>query len=278
MHTGKRIRMARRARTGAPPFSLFAFQDIITCVMGIMLLLTLMMSLQVNVSHGTGMDDAMQTTVTKLTGESQLLLRDTAALEARVQEQLAVMNSSALLEASILMKSRDQLSANMRAAQTDLTRVQELSEASAERLKAVGTQFQVRQGDAEEARRLQQEIEEIQKQLQELRSGDRKVYNSHDSSAKTCWLVELSAADEIKVAELGQLRPPRVFTNIDQLLTWLKAVNSNDVAFMILLKPDAAPVFDQVTETLIPLGKPFGFDLLPQEASAFDEPTEGAVP
>jgi hypothetical protein len=269
--------MAKRARTGAPPFSLFAFQDIITCVMGIMLLLTLMMSLQVNVSPGTGMDEEMQATVGKLTGETQQLLRDTAALESRIQEQLAVMKSNALLDSSILKKSRDQLSADVSAATIDLNRVQEIADASTERLKGVGTEFQQRQGDAEEARRLQQEIQKIQKKLQQLRSGDRKIYNAHDGAAKTCWLVELSTAREITVAQLGQAGAPRAFTNVGQLLEWIKTVSSDDVAFMVLLKPDAAAVFDQISDTLIPLGIPFGFDLLPQNATAFEEPPEGAV-
>jgi len=268
--------MAKRARTGAPPFSLFAFQDIITCVMGIMLLLTLMMVLQVNVSPGTGMDAAMQTTVTNLTNESQRLLADTTALEIQVREQLAVMNSSALLDAEILIKSRDLISADVTAAAADLNRVKELSGASSERLKDVGTEFQLRQGDAEESRRLQQEIAEIQKELQKLKSGDRKIYNAHDSAAKTCWLVELSATHEIKVAQLGQPGPPRLFTDIDRLLEWFKTVSSDDVAFMILLKPDATPLFDQISATLIPLGTPFGFDLLPQNATAFDPPVKGA--
>jgi hypothetical protein len=46
---------------------------------------------------------------------------------------------------------------------------------------------------------------------------------------------------------------------------------------MVLLKPDAAALFDQISETLIPLGIPFGFDLLPQNATAFEEPPKGAV-
>lgn len=269
--------MARRPRTGAPPFSLFAFQDIITCVMGIMLLLTLMMSLQVNVSPGTGMDDAMQVTVRKLTGESQKLLRDTAALEARVQEQLAVIKSTALLDSAILTKSRDQMSADVTAATIDLLRVRELAGVSAERLNGVATEFQHRQGESEESRRLQQEIQDIQQTLQELRSGDRKIYNAHDSTAKTCWLLELSTAQEIKAAELGQSGAPRVFTNVGQLLDWVKTVSSGDVAFMVLLKPDAANLFDQISGTLIALEIPFGFDLLPQHATAFDGPPEGAT-
>jgi gas vesicle protein len=243
--------------------------------MGIMLLLTLMMALQVNVSPGTGMDDAMQTTVRKLTAESQRLLRDTAALEAKVQEQLVEMNSNALVDSAILKKSRDQLSADLSAAQTDLNRVQDLSNASAERLKDVGDEFQERQADAKEARRLQQETQEIQKQLQELRSGDRKIYNAHDSAAKTCWLLELSSVQEIKVARIGEAGSPRVFTDVGKLLTWIQTVSSDDVAFMVLLKPDAAGLFDQISETLIPLGIPFGFDLLPQNATAFEGPEEG---
>jgi len=60
------------------------------------------------------------------------------------------------------------------------------------------------------------------------------------------------------------------------LLEWFKTVSSDDVAFMILLKPDATPLFDQISATLIPLGTPFGFDLLPQNATAFDPPVKGA--
>ena len=269
--------MAKRARTGAPPFSLFAFQDIITCVMGIMLLLTLMMSLQVNVSPGSGMDDAMQATVQKLAIETQQLLRDTTVMEARVQEQLAVLKSNAMLDTAILTKSRNQVSADVTAATLDLNRVKEVADAAAENLKSVGIEFQQRQNDGEETRRLEQEIQEIQKKLLELRSGNRKIYNAHDSAAKTCWLIELSTAQEIKVAELGQQASPRVFTNARQLLEWIKGVSSDDVAFMILLKPEAAELFDQISETLIPIRIPFGFDLLPQDATAFEKPTEGAV-
>jgi hypothetical protein len=242
-----------------------------------MLLLTLMMSLQVNVSPGTGMDDAMQATVQKLTGETQQLLRDTASLESRIEDQLAVIKSNALLDSDILTKSRDQLSADVTAATLDLSRVQEMADASAERLKGVGAEFQQSRGDAEEARRLQQEILEIQKKLQQLRSGDRKIYNAHDSAAKTCWLVELSTAQEIRVAQLGRAGDPRAFKNVGQLLEWIKTVSSDDVAFMVLLKPEAAALFDQISKTLIPLGIPFGFDLLPQNATAFEEPPEGAV-
>lgn len=269
--------MAKRARTGAPAFSLFAFQDIITCVMGIMLLLTLMMSLQVNVSPGSGMDDKMQVTIQKLADETQKLLRDTVAMEARVEEQLAVMKSNALLDTAILEKSRNQVSADVTAATRDLNRVKEVADAAAENLKGVGLEFEKRQADVKETRRLEQEIQEIQKNLEELRSGNRKIYNAHDSAAKTCWLIELSTTRDIKVAELGQQASPRLYSSVQQLLEWMKGVSSDDVAFMILLKPEAAELFDQISETLIRLRIPFGFDLLPQDATAIEKPTEGAV-
>ena len=71
--------MARRPRSGAPAFSLFAFQDIITCVMGIMLLITLMMSLQIETATGTGMDPEMLKSLEMLSQESQGPLTSTIA-------------------------------------------------------------------------------------------------------------------------------------------------------------------------------------------------------
>ena len=50
----------------------------------------------------------------------------------------------------------------------------------------------------------------------------------------------------------------------------MKSRKGHDVAFMLLIKPNAADSLEELTKELVELAVPFGFDLLPQDATAID--------
>jgi hypothetical protein len=263
----------RRKRTGAPAFSLFAFQDIITCVMGIMLLLTLMMALNVNLNPGTGMDADMQAAVNMLIDESAGLRSEVSTLETRIADQLAVLQSGAILNSESLTVSRNTLVGEVAAHQTDLARLNELSAGSLERLKEVESEYESRQDDEQVIATLKQQKEQLTKKLKHMRTGQKRIYNAHNSSAKDCWLIEFSSSTIIRVAQMGKVDPPRDFRSVAELITWIDAQKGRDVALILLIKPDAADFMEPLTAKLIELAIPFGFDLLPQDATAIDAPS-----
>jgi hypothetical protein len=263
----------RRRRSGAPTFSLFAFQDIITCVMGIMLLLTLMLAIDVNVNPGTGMDTDMQAAVNMLVRESAGLLTEVETLETRIVAQLAILQSGAMLNPEHLTASRNTLADEVAAHQTELGRLNDLSTESQTRLSNVESEYETRHDDEELITNLKQRKQQLTEQLKHLRTGQKRVYNSHDSSARACWLIELSSSARISVAQMGQIASSRDFNSVEELLTWIDAQKSTDVAFMLLIKPDAADCMELLTARFIEMAVPFGFDLLPQAATAIGSPS-----
>lgn len=268
--------MSRRPRSGAPAFSLFAFQDIITCVMGIMLLITLMISLQIDTAAGTGMDPEMLKSLEMLSQESQGLLNEVDALERQAAEQLSLLNTEAIFDVQILGRSREIMVNEVVEARSDLARLEELQRNSVERLKDVSEKHSVHQGDSERSEQLRQENHKLEEKLQQLRNGQRRVYNSHDSASKDCWLVEISEGNDIQVALIGENKPPQRFASLNDLITWVKSRKGHDVAFMLLIKPNAAESLEALTKELVDLAVPFGFDLLPQGTTALDA-TSGAA-
>ena len=113
--------------------------------------------------------------------------------------------------------------------------------------------------------------------LKQLRSGQRRVYNSHDSASKDCWLVEISGSHDIQVALLGENKPPQKFASLNDLIGWVKSRKGHDIAFMLLIKPNAAGSLEELTKELVQLAVPFGFDLLPQDATAIDSVSGAAA-
>jgi hypothetical protein len=263
----------RRQRSGAPAFSLFAFQDIITCVMGIMLLLTLIMALNVNINPGTGMDADIQAAVNMLIRESAGLRSDVETLETRIANQLAILKSGAILNADSLAVSRDKLVDEVTAQQADLARLSELSAESHERLNDAESRSESRKEDEQIIANLKQQKQQLTENLKHVRTGQKRIYNAHTGSSRDCWLIEFTSPSVIRVALMGQAVPGSEFHSVAELISWIESHNGKDAAFMLLMKPDAAECMEPLTAKLIEMAVPFGFDLLPQHATAIDAPS-----
>ena len=128
----------------------------------------------------------------------------------------------------------------------------------------------------EQTDRLQLENQRLQQQLEQLKSGERVIYNAHASNSKTCWLVEMTSAGNFIAAELGKPQTPKTFTSQRDLAAWMLQRHRSGASFMLVVKPDAADTFDVLAENLRRQNIAFGFDLLPQDKSAID-PVSGAV-
>lgn len=262
--------MGRRRRSGGPAFSLFAFQDIITCVLGIMLLLTLIMSLQIVISPVTGLPSTMKDQANQLAAEATALLREISSLEQQIADQMAALNSGAILNSELLRQSRDIAVDESTAAQSELIRLEHLVSDSADRKADVDARFHDLDTIVQESARLEDERSARIRELEEIRSGRKRVYNAHNSAARTCWLVEISAPDDIRVALVGEEVAGSHFSSIEELLVWTNTQANQDAALMLLVKPAAAGSLEALSKSLVRIKVPYGFDLLPQEASVLD--------
>lgn len=265
--------MSRRKRTGGPAFSLFAFQDIITCVMGIMLLLTLIMSLQIASSPGAQTSSRIRDQAQMLQAESKRLLIEIDAMESRLVEQMSAINSGAILDPTLLSQARDRASREANAAQQEAARISQIVNSSQESLDSIRVRFGEIDQIGAETVALEQLRKKLRQDLQELRSGRKRVYNAHESTSKSCWIIEITSLEDIRVARMGNEENTTRLAGISALIDWVETKQSEDVAFMLLVKPDAANALEQISKSLVKGKRPFGFDLLPQDTTVL-QPTE----
>lgn len=228
--------MARKRSTQAA-FSLFSFQDIITSVTGIMILITLILALELvnRVESAPANQTAQQRDTTQEMIE--VLRHEIAALEQSAGSEGDVdLNGLPTLDPGELARRAESL---------------ERSAADIERQIVVA---QSRAGDksreADAARRradvqsaaTRERIENIQKSITEAEAklarvrGRERVYFKPGDPEVTTWLIEAQETKLI-VAQLGVSAPPQELTMIHELDAWARRLDPAKNDFLLLVKP-----------------------------------------
>lgn len=255
--------MSRRNRPQEPPVTLFSFQDIITSVTGILILVTLMMVLDIlNRSAAT---EATTSPSAEIERENARLRETIAARKealsqnARVTEALGRTDLAAL--PSEIEKRRKAL--DIRKALLAEKRAE--SARTDERLRAA------RSAGAEALSRsksLEREAEEIVRD-----TANRVVFSSQERTAKTLVLVECSR-NGVLVLVNGDPPTRMAFTDArsihtdsarEQLVAWARGLAPAKYAVVLLIKPSAAGYGREMAEELQKLHLDVGYEPLEEE-------------
>lgn len=256
--------MSRRGRSTGAAISLFSFQDIITSVTAIMILLVLILTLELISStrqRGVAAEDrrvasglraavdAMEREVGSLQAELETLqaaaTRSAAfsAADIRARERTASGRASELEEELALLESRLRTaSAARRRSEADLLAARSARpESSADHVKAM----EVRAAEIEAANRAERERQ------RQARSGDSPpaaptlMFNTPPGELLAPRLVEVSG-DGLKTLEPGG-RKPRTFRGPGREFdAWLEALDSTGEYVVVILRPSGVRLYDQV--------------------------------
>jgi cell division protein FtsB len=267
--------MSRRKRKNNSGFSLFVFQDIITCVMGIMLLVTMMMCLQITAAVVSPEQTPAEETIRQMQRQAAALSAEIASLQSTVDENASLLNSGAINDPALLRDRTVTLDNDNQLAEIDVKALWEQQTSGQETLDTLKKTAQRRSEQTRQTESLKQDNETLDEKVKKLTRGDRVVYNAHTSESATCWLVEMTTTTDFQVAELGQRSQPRVFSSRSDLTSWILQRHQTGTVFMLIVKPAAADVLEQLTTDLRAQNVSFGFDLLPQDKTAID-PVSGA--
>ena len=268
--------MSRRKRNNNGRFSLFAFQDIITCIMGIMLLLTLIMCLQITSTTATANTPDAARIVEQMQQQSAELAAEVSRLETEVGEQLNQLNAGALSDATLLKQRLKQLNDDNQRAQQRVRDLWEQKAGTDAQLVRLQTAAQQSQSRPQQTQQLEQQNDQIKERLEQMQQGNRVVYNAHDSATAECWLVELTDTASFQTALIGRKQPPQRFSSQASLKSWMEEQHRRGSAFLLLVRPASADMLEAFTEELRQKSIVFGFDLLPPDRVAID-PVTGAV-
>lgn len=263
----------RNRRLNESPMSFFSFQDIISCTTGILVLITLLLTIEL--ATRTHAD------VPEVKSESEL-------------------NDQLTAQKALLQQLQDQVS-SARAAMTAMvqapispTRLNDaLNEAALRREQVLATQIRIKQLDAEIAstiknlteaeklsRSLSAAIARYRQQIEEAQRESRVVLIGGPDTSKKALLVELDLEQvTVGVGNTPELRRViQAFEGVSAIEAFLKWAPTRSIRkdyFVIFLRPDAAEAFDRVLDTLRgKLGFEVGWDAWPRDRDLFERELE----
>jgi len=267
----------RSRRVEQAPVSLFSFQDIVTSVMGIMILVMLVIALELaarQLQTPAAAQHVVREEVEAALAQAQQRLRAVqAALRAGQWDDLAALSPSDLARQT-----------------TELERLLPVLTQEAERAErrlaaASAREAQARQAlarrrpDESRLAQMQEQLAELQAELAQLATSSRIFYRPSDTGGKAVWLVELSS-EAVVAARLGPVARPLSFAGSTpasrhrQFLAWAKDRQPAQEYFVLLVKPGGTE-YHALERALRDRGFQVGLDLLGSQQMAID-PERGA--
>ena len=259
--------MARRRRA-TTEVSLFAFQDVMAAVIGILFFVVLLMALSITEAPRVQQSRARAGDV----GELQRRMREVKAELARLERQLLELEQAKDAKADVRRRS-----AELFALSTKLTTLHE-EIASAQRARAVS---EVRLDELEQQLRVKAaEAHALEERLTALRDRARagpRVSYILDGGPGTPepWLVELTH-ERIRVATRDGAASVITFAAPDpalrhrQFMSWIGNQDRKATYAVLLIKPSAVAAAGELAKALEECGFRVGTDLLPASWQVFE--------
>jgi len=258
------------------PFSLFAFQDIITSVTGIMILVTLMLVLDfLEKVEGAPQQQSHQVIEEVRTTLSKVAL-EVATLESNLDQHDDLPNDLVVLDVSTLSSRLSSVSDVNTTLQTELQQARALQDKSSTSLASWRQRSEDSHSMVSEIQRLREQIESNQDKIDRLKTSNRVIFTVPQTGGEKPWLVEIGE-EQIRVAEMGLSSPPQSFPTDDAFFSWLLGRNPRNEYLVVLVSPESVDRFDRLANSLFEKGFPYGVNLLRSGQSAIDAET-GAAP
>lgn len=267
--------MSRRRR--ASPFSLFSFQDIITTVSGIVILIMLILAIEL------------------VQRKPQSRAAQTDSLVAQLEESIdeAVQEANRLREAleqgaEVVAKTAGsvpgKVEADLRAVEerlakieAELARLAEQEQATSDEVVAAQAERFDRRGEADELSRLQKELEELEETRRKIASGEQRIFNQVAADGRLQWLVQLQG-NRILIAQPGidgrplKLEQPSAKDRVAAFGNWLARRSPRSDVLFLWIGPDAVEESDELRKLMDASGySDYGFDVLGPDEQYVDE-------
>ena len=264
-----------KRRSTSNSVSFFAFQDIITSVVGIFVLITLIMAIELAQSVA----DASEATSE---GVSADLLKSLASLEAGIEEMQAEFDGlssaqnaasglnrfnreQALKDAQLRLQQIEQRSARV---EQDLDDAKQ-SLVEAKKIEAqLLAQGQAAEAEREEMKRLQDKRKELERYSAILEIDKPLIFRDQTQEGRSVVLVKLDN-DEILVADSESATTQKFLgsTRKATFSAWLIKTQLSSRQFLVIVKPAGVDDFEEIKNSLDEARAIWGFDVAEQDAN-----------
>jgi len=260
--------MSRRSRS-TPSFSLFAFQDIITAVTGISLLITMILALALIRSK------RVQAEVPSDRKELDTIRLEIEQLEdeiARNDEKLAQQTKSIAYrpttpaELDVAIKAGEITNASLRSQQALLK--QELTDLKTQGADDIRAQIVEAEADLSTKRKqnqqseqaLQEEVNGLKQKIADWRTGTRFFFNPPKGFSKQPTIIEVSDG-KVRVGSAVDTSRGRTYS-VQKFLDSLSKYDKSREYFVLFVHPRGIDEHDRIASRLSARGFDYGVDLL----------------
>lgn len=276
--------MSRRGRSG-PAISLFAFQDIITSVTAIVLVVVLFLVLDL-------LQRKQATQQVTVEAVSEDLEARIAEIEAELEQLKAVTSRADAMVQEVAEFSPAELQADITATEQAIKDLESQQQSQNERHKALSNrlktalaaQFDLRPKQ-EELAQTKRETRDVRSAMESTRTDPRIIFALPKGFNKSGWIAVIES-DLISVAPLGRPVKPIEFrqtgislfsgTPSDAFVKWIKSQELEGAYFLLLVRPGGATLFDAVDSKLTTLSIAHGFDVIDSQRPIL-HPEKGAA-
>ncbi len=246
-----------KRRNNGPSVSFFAFQDIITAVVGIFILITLLLVLElaqrVEAAGSTPTADVSSVVqmIETLQGEVE---RMTQELQQRIESQ----NETAGINEFNRQEETDKLEDKSKILQQQLATATEMATDLSKRIAAAKQEENklLLQSDELGSQRslleeLQQKVAQVQNEINRLESDDTPVFRDQTEQGRFITLITLGAGKiEIRDALTKFTQDYTGPRRTNDLFAWLDTNDLSSRQIYLVIKPGGTPDFDAVQERL----------------------------
>ena len=259
-----------RRKSDSDPISLFAFQDIITAVTGIILLLVILLALSLVQLPETEPDRSGQ-----LAAKKELMdqIHDLQAELDQITLSPHLDESLKLLPAAEIKKKLDHLE---QTAKTMATEKADLEKALSSRQKMLEETVQEIANNPifAETQRLKQKREAITSEISALQLSNKRLYNFNQSK-KSPWVIDMKKG-KIKVAKSHRGPSEKIFDSVSEsqrirnLKSWISQNGNSNSYFVVIARQGTVAEFRAIKQHIDSLGADMGIDLVSPTTTVLD--------
>lgn len=257
--------MARKH--AAPSVSFFAFQDIITSVVGIFVLITLIMVLELadRTVAGSGKGNQVEDTLSETIKLLDEQVQSSKELVAKLQKSAAASTTVASVDSKSrreeLEKELKQLEERRKKFESKQTATSQANTRSEGTLRQLEEQSVETDKKMDELKMLLAKLNQIDTAIETF-IDNSNVFRHSNISGRAITVTELRR-NEIDVTKLSSMQrttfsEPGAFEKWKQ---WVNSQNLNSTHFLILVRPGGSTLFNKSQGFLKGLGASFGFDV-----------------
>lgn len=268
--------MSRR-RSSAAAFSLFSFQDIITSVTGIMILVTLILALDLMDRTIQAPPVATTEAIDQTTENIEEMQKQIDALKQRLQSGVASLANLPSLDATTLERKLKETKENEQRIEKDSEEKRVELDKKEQALRTVKS-AELRDKDQEQQtlEDLEQRVDDLTVKLESIESQDRMFFKEGVKGKET-WVVEIGPTG-IKAGKIGVSAPPRSFLNASSFQAWMTSLNKNKEALYLVIKPGGEKTFDACKDAVSDAKIDFGFTVEPASRQILDPKIGAGTP